>query len=180
MAKAQKAKKKYRPKYSSERMLLAWADRIDAVADEKAPIHAGAATTVIEKARGALQTIIDGNGTLDHVSFLASQHGLALILCERDFEGSAQYIDIVDHAGMALKRCGERHLEHRKWGLDGPGIQALRDLIELREAQMFSEANTVGIERAALRQAMDNVANGHCLRFVFHPSAVQASGVACA
>lgn len=177
-AKKKKARNKpYVTRYDKDRRLEACVKRLAVASDANLAIDPRQATFTIEKAKGALQQVINGVGTLDDVSYLAAQHGLALVLCKADFSGSGQHLDIVNNAGMALKAAGEMHLRLRKWGFDDHGIQAMRDLIDLRVAQLFHEENTIGIERQALEKAMADVRSGNCLRFVFHPDAV-SEGVA--
>ena len=156
-------------KYRGQHAVVANADAglalLNRLSNSKAPLNYYTALAEIEQMRGALQNMIDGRGALADATVLVTELNVANELCAMDFNGSLQHMPVVDQAHKALRESGERSQRIKgRWALDGIGIQAISDLIELREAQLLHEDNRVGIEKAAYDSALARAAAGHVLK----------------
>jgi hypothetical protein len=156
MPKSKKARKKpYRHEASTKINRFAWADRLDEMHSHAQPVDVIASTTVLEQARGALNQLRRGTATCDQVNSIVGQHTVAVVLCNADFMGSMAYADDVDAAGHVLHELGKRALKSGVWQLSEQEADLVQVLIDIREAQITHEENTVGLEVRAMRKASE-------------------------
>lgn len=84
----------------------------------------------IVKIRGAYERLKDGSA--DEGDFLLA--GLAINMAKvRALEISEFLANEIEKAQDAMNRCRERYLKHKRFGFDGPGIQAMDYAIEANE-----------------------------------------------
>ena len=88
------------------------------------------------KEYAALDEFVHGRGTLDHWKTLTDLLNLSEMMAKQGI--GVEVLDVCKKAQMALIKAGERYEKTRKFGFDGPGIQAIRDLIEYADLQQSS------------------------------------------
>ncbi len=112
----------------------------------------------------ALDNILAGKGTDSDAALIGGHFNMTSKMVEANLGGAGAYADVTNAARAALIDMTERHDRTGKWGLTGEGIQAVRQMIELRDALLNCEENSVGVE-AAFAQAIDrDVEAGHVER----------------
>ena len=112
----------------------------------------------------ALENILAGRGTDADASLIGGHFNMTSKMVEANMGGSGAYGDVVHAARAALLDMVNRRERTGKWGLTGEGVQAVRKMIELRDALLSCDENSVGIE-AAFAQAIDkDVDAGHVER----------------
>jgi hypothetical protein len=157
--------KKVRKPMDRERMLVAWADRLNKVATRHMPISPVMAKTQIVQMQESYRRITRGDGAIDDASILAVEVNMCLRLCESNFAGSGDYLAIAQAAHAAMLRLGERMHRTGRVGFDGDGINALASLLDLREQQLLHPDNRVGIESEAFKASKAEIESGNCIRF---------------
>lgn len=85
-------------------------------------------------ARSAFDDIAHGRGVDDHVHTLACAANVSLVLAERGYGPECE--DKIKDAQRALVRTQQRQAAGKGIGFDGPGAQALRDLLDTHEQQI--------------------------------------------
>lgn len=85
-------------------------------------------------ARAAYDEIAQGRGLDDHVDTLACAANVSLVLSERGFGPECE--PKIIEAQIALMRIKARMQRGLSIGLDGPGAQDLRDLLDTHEQQI--------------------------------------------
>jgi hypothetical protein len=134
---------------------------------QKTPVDRVDAKACLENLRCALDAMVKGCGTLDNAALIIAELNIANELCAMNFAGSMAFMPVVVVASEAMKDAGERsHRINGRWALSGQGLQAIRDLIELREEQLLHESNTMGLESAAYERAMAKVRAGNAFQIV--------------
>jgi len=81
-----------------------------------------------------IDAMTQGRGTAKHLATLVYAVNIALLLAEAGV--GEEYGEMIYSAMAAVKRCSDRGEAHGHYGLDGLGIQALRDFYDLHEAQL--------------------------------------------
>lgn len=114
----------------------------------KTPLDQGKQTSVQLAGVSAFDEIIHGNGTLHHVDDLAMVCNVSTMLCEAGYQAESELK--VRMAHDALVRMTQRHVQQSKsLGFDGPGAQAVRDLLQIHDTQTLT-AGTVAVADAIL------------------------------
>jgi hypothetical protein len=85
----------------------------------------------------ALEAITKGNGTVQDWRTLVDVLNLSEMFA-RNGVGKDEVLPVCDKAQDALHKAAIRYQETMKMGLDGVGIQAIRDLIEYADLQQAS------------------------------------------
>lgn len=104
----------------------------------------------------ALSAMVEGRATGEHFNELVYGVNIAQILTYKHM--GTEYRDTVQAALYAMTRCKNRYLQTQRMGLDGEGLQALRDFEPLYEAIL--EAATARELVAATRESVRRVENG--------------------
>jgi hypothetical protein len=104
----------------------------------------------------ALTAMIEGRGESGHFDSLVYAVNIARILANNGI--GEEYDELVYPALCAMKRCKERWARTGKFGLDGEGVQALRAMASLHEAQL--EVTTAAELKAAIAEMHRRVAAG--------------------
>lgn len=107
----------------------------------------------------ALDALAHGQATDIDVNNLAMISNLSMILCERGIGGNV--LDDVIEAQCAVVEIQQRQARTGRIGASGPGLQALRDLVDIHEQQL--EAAPMGEVRAAISTMRNRMAAGHVL-----------------
>lgn len=113
-------------------------------------------TTVLTDYFAALSAMLEGRATIEHFDSLAYAVNIAQVLTLSHM--GTEYRDIVQAAMHAMTRCKNRYQKTKKMGLDGEGLQAMRDFEPLFEA-ILSEATARELV-AATRESMRRVEGG--------------------
>jgi hypothetical protein len=108
--------------------------------------------------REALQAVMSGSGTEVEAHTLACGANVALILCEHGF--GTEYLEAVKAAQRAIVALMARGRACGRWVLDGPGIRACQELVELHEAQMDMPECTQGLVSAVMVELHRRIAIG--------------------
>ena len=109
---------------------------------------------------GALDALRHGNGTDADVDTIASAVNVSLILAERTAGGDAA-LPIIKSAQDALMRAKARHERYGSYGLDGLGLQAISDALDIHEQQVALHKS--GELESALLEAIKRMRNGYIL-----------------
>ncbi len=88
------------------------------------------------KEYAALDEMIHGRGTLDHWRTLTDLLNLSEMMARQGI--GIEVLDVCKAAQEALIKAGKRYETTGKFGFDGLGIQAIRDLIEYADLQQSS------------------------------------------
>lgn len=106
----------------------------------------------------AFGEIIAGHGTMYHVDDLAMVCNVSTMLCEAGHQAESELK--VRMAHDALVRLTRRHIEEGKAiAFDGPGAQAVRDLLQIHDTQTLT-AGQVAVADAILA-VHDRIDAGH-------------------
>ncbi len=104
----------------------------------------------------AISAMIEGRGTGGHFDTLVYACNIARILANNGI--GKEYRHLIYPALCAMARCKVRWQRTGKFGLDGEGLQALRDMGPLHEAQI--EVTTASELGAALKEMHRRLAAG--------------------
>lgn len=126
----------------------------------RAPIQQAEQVDLALAARAAYDEIAHGRGMDDHVDTLACMANVSLVLAERGFGPECE--PKIIEAQEAVMRIKTRQQRGRHIGLDGPGAQALRDLMETHEAQIEHAGRAELAD--ALLEVRTRAAQGHLMR----------------
>lgn len=110
--------------------------------------------------RAAFDEIAHGRGQQDHMETLACMANVSLVLAERGYGPECE--PKIIEAQEALMRVKVRQQQGKHIGLDGPGAQALRDLMDTHEAQI-EHAGRAELA-SALLEVRSRAAQGHVMR----------------
>lgn len=131
-----------------------WSTAIDPVA------HAIAGAAITDRASlnklrakeyAALDEFVHGRGTLDHWKTLTDLLNLSEMMAKLGI--GIEVLDACQKAQDALINAGKRYEKTGKFGFDGLGIQAIRDLIEYADLQQSS------IPRSQLERMIEKTRN---------------------
>lgn len=86
--------------------------------------------------RISFEALRTGRATEQEFHTMAACINVSLVLCERAV--GAEHMPIVHSAQAALLRLWQRGKTSGRWGLDGPGLNAIKHGVELHEAQLAS------------------------------------------
>lgn len=103
------------------------------------------------KEYAALDEIVHGRGTLDHWKTLTDLLNLSEMMAKLGI--GVEVLEVCEKAQDALVKAGNRFEKTGKFGFDGPGIQAMRDLIEYADLQQSS------ISRAEFERIIEKTRN---------------------
>jgi hypothetical protein len=157
--------RKHIPKYKdSADMMRRIGTRLAFAETANMPIDPDGVVTLSLKMRAARDALAQGVGTIDHVSTLTAEVNLTQQFCRANFCDAGAHTDVVQRAHNAIGSIGARHYRTGKWGVSGPELLAINDLIELREAIYSHESNTVGFERQAQVAVAKEVEKGNVIR----------------
>lgn len=105
----------------------------------------------------AFDEIVHGRGQLAHLEVLATNANIALVLAENGY-GPECELKIKD-AAQAILRAHSRAGKHNgRIGFDGPGAQAVRDLIDIHAQQLANAGQAEVID--ALHTVRDRIKAG--------------------
>lgn len=107
----------------------------------------------------SLRAIEDGAGTEDDITQLAVASNIALIFAERGL--GTEYIPEVKEAQRHIVDAQERLKQSGKVGLTGPGMLAIRRMLELHDEQIKHPEANEGAMRSALREIFSRMLAGH-------------------
>lgn len=110
------------------------------------PVEQSAALMIESHARLALDTIQRGKGRPEDLHTLGFASNLSLLLAEGGY--GPECLDEIKAAQAALLEADERRERTGRIGFRGPGLTALRELLEVYQQQI--EAATAGDVEAAL------------------------------
>ena len=92
--------------------------------------------TLRTKEYAALDEMVHGRGTLDHWKTLTDLLNLSEMMANLGI--GIEVKEVCKKAQEALVNAGKRFEEHGKFGFDGAGILAIRELIEYADLQQSS------------------------------------------
>ena len=98
-------------------------------------------------AHAAFDEITQGRGTDSHVDTIAMACNVALMLAERGFGPECE--PKIIEAQLAVMRIKARQMQGKAIGMDGPGAQALRDMLAT-QVQQIEQAGQVEVGDAVL------------------------------
>ena len=161
MSKSQKRLQRQLEQFAKREALRAKAVRTFNLAmSMNRPLDAEQTTTLGVAYWAAFDAVKRGAATDHDIDTLASAVNVSLILCERT-PGSEDAIDAVKSAQDALMRAKGRHDRHGRYGLDGAGMQALADALDIHDQQM--RLHTAGEMESALVEAIKRMRAGDVL-----------------
>lgn len=141
------ASKKPRKKYNPNRFFARIAANAERRRDAN-PLTGDQLTDLGLAYRLSFQAMLNG-GSESAWHSLAASLNIALILVERGF--GSEYEPQIKAAMQALMRTKYRQAQTGSWALDGDGIAALRDALDVHDAQVEVA------ERAEIRAAINEV-----------------------
>lgn len=155
-------------------MAARMANTLLSLKETKEPIERDDAMRIEGRLLAALDNLTDGNGSIKDMEAMATEFGMAIVMCHKDFVGSGEYMDVATAARDALHAVGQRFIKTGKWGVTGLELKALRAGVELRAALLNHEDNTKGIEARAHERLADEIRRGNVIRFTKVEEAVTA------
>jgi hypothetical protein len=100
---------------------------------------------------GALHAMTHGHGSIEEAETLALAANISMLFAEA---GLALDDLPTIHRGMdMLMGVLKRGNESGRWGMSGPELQAMRDVLEIHDQQMAHEACTCGLMVTVLQEA---------------------------
>lgn len=117
-------------------------------------------------ARSAFDDITHGRGCDEHLDTLACAANVSLVLAERGYGPECE--GKIKDAQQALLRMRARQQQGKHIGVDGPGAQALRDLLDTHE-QQIQHAGRAEVSNALL-EVHRRMAQGHVFRTTHQPT----------
>lgn len=97
----------------------------------------------------SIDALTGGYAEKNHFDTIVYALNIGVILAESGI--GAEYIELLRPASDAMQRCKERYLTSGKFGLDGEGLQAIRAVADLHEAQLAAATH------AELQAAIDEM-----------------------
>jgi hypothetical protein len=108
----------------------------------------------------AFKKVTSGQGVEQDLHTLAASVNIAVVLCERGI--GAEFLEAIKRGQDAVIEAMERFAKHRKVGMSGPAQGALREALEIHDAQI--EQTKVGDMRVAIAVIMARISNGDVVR----------------
>jgi len=105
----------------------------------------------------AFDEIVHGRGNEHHIDMLSTAANTCLVLCERGFGPECE--PKIIEGQEALMRVKVRQRQGKRIGFDGPGAQAMRDMLDIHTQQM-EHAGRAELA-AAILEVHKRVALGH-------------------
>lgn len=128
----------------------------------QAPIARRNQVDVVLQVQAALDALRKGHGTWEHCNTLAEASNYSLLFCEKGI--GPEYLGVTHEAQDALIRIKERANRTRRYVADGPGLQALVDLVDLYEQQLADERCTPVMWTWATLECEKRIAFGNVVR----------------
>lgn len=155
-----KPRKKYRPKDLS---------RADRIASTMLPLRLASKQGLsFDQVRdmniaayGALDAITRGVGTEDSLHQLSFTSNVSLLLAERGL--GPEFIPDVQEAQTHILGLIGRHNRKESLLLSGPGIQAVRRMLQLHDQQISNEGFTEGMAYGAVKAVLERMYAGDVL-----------------
>ncbi|AZG14954.1 hypothetical protein [Cupriavidus pauculus] len=148
MARSKRPRKQYRPKHINPGAIVdAFAARLPMAVDKQQDVSL--------VAHQSLTALTQGKGSDFDVGCLAVAMNLSMLLSEIGV--GREYLSIAIAGQEAVMRCKARAERTGKWGLDGPGIAAIEQAIDLHDQQL--EIATQAQMSAVLREMNRRKAN---------------------
>lgn len=160
MPASKKPRKKYRP------LRMTRQDRADTVMTRLNISGTGSmdkdkVRDLILTARGSLENIEKGKGLEPDLYQLALASNIALLLAERGM--GPELIPQIREGQHALMTLHKRLMAKQSLVLTGPGILAVRTMLDVYEAQVEHEEFTSGHAYTAYMKVLERMATGHVL-----------------
>lgn len=102
----------------------------------------------------SIDAITGGYAQKNHFDTIVYALNIGSILAQNGI--GTEYMDLIGPAKEAMLRCKERYLQNGRFGLDGEGLQAVRAVAGLHEAQI--EIATQGELAAAIDEMHRRIA----------------------
>lgn len=112
-------------------------------------------------AHTALRAIEDGNGTENDLHQLAFTSNVSLIMAERGL--GTEYLEEVKQGQQHIVELVGRHNRKQSLLLTGPGIVAVRRILELHDAQIEHSAFTEGMAYASVHAVLNRMYAGEVM-----------------
>lgn len=98
------------------------------------PLPAERQANVVIAYHTSIDALTGGYAEKNHFDTIVYALNIGSILAANGL--GAEYTDLLDPAKNAMQRCKDRYLQSGKFGLDGDGLQAIREVAGLHEAQV--------------------------------------------
>ena len=131
---------------------------------EKTPLAVDKQRDLAIGYHSALEAIRTGKATEADAHTLAMASNVTLMLCELGLGGDQ--IEAVKQAQGYIVAMMDRGAETGRYAFSGPGLQAVRSLLELHDAQLESADCTEGLMLAAIREIRRRMDAGAVLEAV--------------
>ena len=109
----------------------------------------------------ALDCITQGIGQEEHIIHLAVASNFSLLLCEQGY--GAEFVDEVKQAQEHIMGLYARLNAGQTLALTGPGIQAIRALVQIHSGQVSHEECTNGVLIDTFLEMMERMKAGNVL-----------------
>lgn len=131
MAGTKKRAKKYQPKGKS---MVGGLTAIAGKLVRQNPLPEERQKNVAIAYHTSIDALAGGYAEKNHFDTVVYALNIGVILAENGI--GAEYLDLLRPASAAMARCKERYLKTERFGLDGDGLQAIRAVADLHEAQL--------------------------------------------
>lgn len=162
MSKSKKPRKAYKPKpYDTASILnrvlmraqvLASTDTLDRTQQQQLSIRNWA----------SFDAIVSGGGDACHANDVVNMVNVAMVMAEAGL--GREEIPAIRAAQKAVLQMGERHDKTGRYGFDGPGIQAMKLLLSIHDAQLESADCTEGFLVKCIEEVKSRITRGQIER----------------
>lgn len=162
MSKSKKPRKAYKPKqYDPASILnrvlmraqvLASTDALDQTQQQQLKIRNWA----------SFDAIVNGSGNESHANDLVNAVNVAMVMAEAGL--GREEIPAIRAAQKAVIEMGARHEKTGRFGFDGPGLQAMKLLLSIHDAQLESDDCAEGFIVKCIEEVKARIQRGQIER----------------
>ena len=153
-------RKAYRPKYSLHEQMQA--SRRALFTRSKEQVFKETADMILTALDGSWRHLRAGNATDDDYNALTTAANLCIVLCERGV--GAEWRDVVSRAMRAMQEVRDRHTKIGRYVATGEALTLIREMIDVRYAQLTADGYHAGLEYQAAEIVADRCARKHFIK----------------
>lgn len=156
MAKTKKPRKAYRPRYSYSDQCAAAQDALFQRSTEEVTTDAADEMLIALDASWVL--LRQGLATTTDLNALTTAANMAVVLAEKGV--GSEFLDVCCKASVELQRVKNYYEKAGRFVATGLGIKLIREMIDVRYAQLTAEGYCAGLDYQAAQVVADRMKEG--------------------
>lgn len=156
MAKSKKPRKAYRPHYSRDAQLEAATDALFKRSAES--VNQAAADDILLSLDASWLHLRKSTATALDMNALTTAANMAVVLAEKGV--GAEFLDVCCKASIELQRVKTYHAQCGRYVASGLGIKLIREMIDVRYAQLTADGYCAGLDYQAAQIVADRMREG--------------------